>query len=214
MEGKSMRAKTRAERFDGKRNEVLRAAARVFAKLGFHNTSLNDIGAELGMTAAALYYYAKSKDELLAECGQIALETIEAALEEGKANSASGEASLRIFFHRYAELVCGDFGRCLVLINPGDLPTRRRNVARTRQQAIRNDVRQLIRLGIADGSIRPCDDLLVANLLFGAFNHLTRWWSPSGANSLEAVASTYLDMLMNGLTPEKRAVSAKMISSD
>ena len=65
-----------------------------------------------------------------------------------------------------------------------------------------NEVQFLIREGVEDGSIRACDDLLVANLLFGAFNHLTsRWWSSSGSNSLETVASTYFDVVMGGLNP-------------
>ena len=202
-----MRAEARAQRFDSKRQEVLRAAGRVFAKLGFHNASLNDIGAELGTTAAALYYYAKSKDQLLDDCRQVALQAIEAALEEGRTKGADGYGRLRIFFHRYAELICSDFGRCLVLVNLSDIPTRLRNISRARQGAVRNDVQLMIRAGIKDGSIRACDDLLMANLLFGAFNHLTRWWSPSGPNSLEAVASTYLDALASGIAPASAPVS-------
>jgi AcrR family transcriptional regulator len=202
-----MRAEARAQRFDNKRQEVLRAAGRVFARLGFHNASLNDIGAELGTTAAALYYYAKSKDQLLADCRQVALETIEAALEEGKATGADGYARLRIFFYRYAALICGDFGRCLVLVNLNDIPTRLRNISRARQRAILNEVQLLIREGMKDGSIRACDDLLMANLLFGAFNHLTKWWTPSGPNSIEAVASSYLDALASGIAPASASTS-------
>jgi AcrR family transcriptional regulator len=194
-----MRAEARAQRFDSKRQEVLRGAGRVFARLGFHNASLNDIGAELGTTAAALYYYAKSKDELLNECRKVALEAIDAALNEAKTTSGNGFDSLRIFFLQYAEVVCSDFGRCLVGIQIGDLPPRLQKVPRTRQQTIRKEVQALIRAGVKDGSIRACDDLLVANMLFGSFNHLMRWWSPKGRMSLEAVASAYLDTVASGI---------------
>ena len=188
-----MRTEAKAQRFDSKRQEVLRGAGRVFARLGFHNASLNDIGAELGTTAAALYYYAKSKDELLSDCRDLALKSIDAALNDAKTKGADGFDSLCIFFRHYAELVCGDFGRCLVSIQISDLPPRLRKAARARQQAIREQVQSLIRAGIKDGSVRDCNDLLIANMLFGAFNHLTRWWSPTGSLSLETVASTYLE---------------------
>ena len=190
-----MRTEARALRFDSKRQEVLRGAGRVFARLGFHNASLNDIGAELGITAAALYYYAKSKDELLNDCRELALKSIDAALNDAKTKGANSFDSLCIFFQQYAELVCSDFGRCLISIQISDLPMRLRKVARARQQAIRKQVQSLIRAGIKDGSVRACNDLLIANMLFGAFNHLTRWWSPTGSLSLQTVTSTYLDSL-------------------
>ena len=201
-----MRTDTRSQRFDVKRQEVLRGAGRVFARLGFHTSSLNDVGAELGMTAAALYYYAKSKDELLNDCRKLALVAIDQALEDAKTRGANGLDSLRIFFHQYAEVVCSDFGRCLVGIQIGDLQQRLRKAARARQQAIRKEVQALICAGITDGSIRACDDLLVASLLFGSFNHLTKWWSPKGAVPLETVASTFLDTLAGGIgtTPSGR----------
>ena len=71
--------------------------------------------------------------------------------------------------------------------------------AKGRQQAIRTEIQALIREGIKDGSIRPCNDLLVANMLFGSFNHLTKWWSAKGSMPLESVASTYLDTLAIGI---------------
>ena len=189
-----MRTEARAQRFDSKRQEVLRGAGRVFARLGFHNASLNDIGAELGTTAAALYYYAKSKDELLNDCRDLALKSIDAALNDAKTRGTNGFDSLCIFFQQYADLVCSDFGRCLVSIQVSDLPPRLRKAARARQQAVRKHVQSLIREGIKDGSIHACNDLLISNMLFGAFNHLTRWWSPTGSLSLETVASTYLEL--------------------
>lgn len=194
----------KARRFDSKRQEVLRVAGRVFAERGFHNTSLNDIGAALGTTASALYYYARSKDDLLDSCREIALEAIEAALVEGQTNGADGYGRVRIFFKRYAELVCSDFGRCLVLINLRDIPPALRSNSCERQRSIRRDVQNLISAGIEDGSIRPCDDLLMTSLLFGAFNHLTKWWSPDGPHSLEDVAATYLDALASGIARPDR----------
>jgi AcrR family transcriptional regulator len=192
-----MRAATRTQRFDNKRDEVLRAAGRVFARLGFHTATLADIGAELGTTAAALYYYAKSKDQLFGDCRQIGLDAIDAALEEGRAAGADGHGRLAIFFRRYAELIVSDFGRCLALANPSDIPAGLREVSRARQGAVRRQVQSLIRAGIADGSVRPCDDLLMANMLFGAFNHLPRWWAPDGPQPLEAVARAYVETLVH-----------------
>ncbi|GGC60956.1 TetR/AcrR family transcriptional regulator [Chelatococcus reniformis] len=196
-----MRAATRTQRFDSKRDEVLRASGRVFARLGFRAATLADIGAELGTTAAALYYYAKSKDQLFGDCRQIGLDAIDAALEEGRTTGADGYSRLAIFFRRYAELIVSDFGRCLALANPSDIPAGLREISRARQGSVRRDVQGLIRSGVADGSVRPCHDLLMANMLFGAFNHLPRWWAPDGPQSLEAVARAYVETLASHPSP-------------
>ena len=47
-------------------SELLDIAARLFNEKGYRATSLTDIGGEIGMNKASLYYYVKSKDDLLA----------------------------------------------------------------------------------------------------------------------------------------------------
>src|SRR3546814_12252668 len=52
-------------RFGDRRIEVLRAAANIFSDLGFRQATIADVARELGMTRAAIYHYARSKDALL-----------------------------------------------------------------------------------------------------------------------------------------------------
>jgi AcrR family transcriptional regulator len=59
--------KTQAERRDQTREEVLAAAARVFARRGFHGTSLEAIADEAGYSRGAVYYNFADKEELFLE---------------------------------------------------------------------------------------------------------------------------------------------------
>ena len=54
-------------RSDRRMDEILAAAARVFRRLGYSNSTLEDVALEVGMNRASLYYYVAAKDELLAE---------------------------------------------------------------------------------------------------------------------------------------------------
>ena len=47
------------------RRNVLEAAARLFAQRGFGGTNLQDIAESLGISRPALYYYFKSKEDIL-----------------------------------------------------------------------------------------------------------------------------------------------------
>jgi AcrR family transcriptional regulator len=58
---------TQAERREETRELVLDAAARVFAKRGFHATSLDAIAEEAGFSRGAVYYNFADKEELFLE---------------------------------------------------------------------------------------------------------------------------------------------------
>jgi AcrR family transcriptional regulator len=48
-----------------RRSQILDAASRVFAKLGFQQTRMDDIVKESGLSKGALYWYFKSKDDIV-----------------------------------------------------------------------------------------------------------------------------------------------------
>lgn len=48
-----------------KKKQILEAAIRCFARKGFHATSIQEIADELGMAKGSIYFYFKSKDDLL-----------------------------------------------------------------------------------------------------------------------------------------------------
>lgn len=47
------------------KNKIIQAAARVFSKKGYHDSSMDDIAKEVGVTKATLYLYFASKKDLL-----------------------------------------------------------------------------------------------------------------------------------------------------
>jgi AcrR family transcriptional regulator len=55
----------RAKRADRKRDDILRAGLKVFARKGFSAATMDDIAIELEATRGFLYYYFKTKDEIL-----------------------------------------------------------------------------------------------------------------------------------------------------
>jgi TetR/AcrR family transcriptional regulator, cholesterol catabolism regulator len=70
-----------------RRQEILDAAAAIFAAKGYHGSGMRDIAERLGMKAGSLYFYLASKDAALEEvCAtglQSALRSAEQAVEAG-----------------------------------------------------------------------------------------------------------------------------------
>ncbi len=52
-------------RFNARRDLIIKRAADVFGRHGFHVTTLDDIAGQLGVTKASLYYYFSTKEDLL-----------------------------------------------------------------------------------------------------------------------------------------------------
>jgi AcrR family transcriptional regulator len=196
------RPKTKTEtstKYEQRRLEVLRAAARTFNRMGFHIATLDDVAEELGVTKPALYYYAKSKDEILFACGQMALDALDGALEKSDETDLNGLDRLCRFFRLYVEIICEDFGRCLVLTEPRDLATKSRKANVSGRRALNLAVREIIRDGIKDGSIRPVDERALAIALFDAFNGLGRWFDPAGSSKLTDIIDQYLNIFVSGI---------------
>jgi len=50
---------------DARRNQILDAAKRCFLRDGFHETSMQDLFAEVGLSAGAVYRYFRSKEDMV-----------------------------------------------------------------------------------------------------------------------------------------------------
>lgn len=49
-----------------RKSQILEAAIEVFARLGFHQSRMDDIAGQAGLSKGALYLYYKSKDAIIA----------------------------------------------------------------------------------------------------------------------------------------------------
>ncbi|UGT60525.1 TetR/AcrR family transcriptional regulator [Nocardia asteroides] len=70
------------EHLERRRQQIVDAAQRCFARRGFHQSSMQDVFAESGLSAGAVYRYFRSKDELVAALASNAGTDIRAVLIE------------------------------------------------------------------------------------------------------------------------------------
>lgn len=184
-----------------KREAVIRAAALAFRERGYHNTSLDDIATELGVTKPTLYYYVRSKQDLLFECFTAGLGGIFAALDEARLSTASGRERLRIVLRRYALAITSEFGWCMVRAEDQDLDAALGARIRARKAEIDQQIRALIREGIVDGSIRDCDAKLTAFAIAGALNWIAHWHREAEELGPGEIADRFIGFFEEGLRP-------------
>lgn len=194
---------SRDEQFRLKRDALLREAARAFAARGYHNTSLDDVAAALGVTKAALYHYVRSKQEILFECHMMSLDIGDEALRHGRDKGRTGLERLTLVARRYIELITGEMGRMAVLSEYDALAAESKAIVGQRRDLFEKAMREILREGIADGSIRAVDDKLAVFFFMGAVNWMTRWFRPDGSATGADVAAVFSD-LFSGAVKRRR----------
>jgi TetR/AcrR family transcriptional regulator, transcriptional repressor of aconitase len=91
---------------DRRRDEIIAAALRCFAREGFHRTTMQDIVAESGLSPGALYRYFAAKEELIAAIAArhhaVELALLRDAAERGDVREALGDL-VRAFLARLSD---------------------------------------------------------------------------------------------------------------
>jgi TetR/AcrR family transcriptional regulator len=164
-----------------KRLAVLREAAASFNLRGYHGTSMNEIALSLGVTKAALYHYFPTKNALLAACFEHAMEKAFGSLERARRQGRNGRERLVLTIAGYVTELLDELNCCVVLMEEHALePADRAELVRERDRFERT-LRGLVREGIADGSVAPCDPKLAIFVILGAMNWVPKWFKSSGA---------------------------------
>ena len=73
------------EYLEQRRQQILEAARRCFARQGFHETTMQDVFAESGMSAGAVYRYFKTKDDLIQAISASALGQLGTVIDDALA---------------------------------------------------------------------------------------------------------------------------------
>lgn len=182
-----------------KRMAVLRAGAWLFNERGFDRTTLDDIAEALNVTKRTLYYYVKSKDEILVQCNLRGVEMMRELVESSQDKSLPALKRIEALLHGYFDFLSDDMGLCVVLSTDVPLAPKEREIVFSERRKIDHAMRNMIRDGIEDGTIRPCDPKLTTAAIFGALNWVPYWNRGPHSVPVEAVAAAHIEFILQGL---------------
>jgi AcrR family transcriptional regulator len=182
-------------------NEIYEQATRLFAERGFAGTSLQDIAEAVGLTRPALYYYVKSKDELLAklvtEVTEGSAASIGAIARRADLDPAAKlHAIAKIGVQRQAEHAA-QFR--LLILSEADLPAELAAAHEAGRRAVLKSIARVIDQGIEEGVFRPVDARIAALGVLGMNNWVAWWFKPGGRDSIEKISDELADMAVAAL---------------
>lgn len=197
-----------------KREALVMQAAQEFRKRGYHATSMGDIADSLGVTKGALYRYVKSKDEVLYECFMHSNSLAEEALKQVAALDAGPAEKLQRFLEEFMERYLNSnlAGGAMIEID-ALLPDQRRRVVKGRD-AVDRQLRELIQLGIKEGSIVDESPKLIIFSFMGTINWIPSWHKPDGEFSTQEIAKRMASIMTQGIRSRPGEVNQNTKKSD
>lgn len=171
------------------RQDVIAAAAREFARRGYHATSIEHLLAATGLTRGGLYHYIDGKHDLLVAVQQ---ELLSPLLERARAAAESHdepEAKLRAVVREWVRhvethrdhMVVFAAERRLVESDP------RWDEIRRQREAFEALLDEIL-----------AGDSLTRLALLGMVNHMPTWYRPDGRLSPEEIADGFVDLVLSG----------------
>jgi AcrR family transcriptional regulator len=185
-------------RTDGKRRDILAAAAGTFRKLGVQRAGMREIADAVGLSTGNLYYYFRNKDELIYYCQDRTLDALLAvARTAGEQYGSRGQLGYLIEGH--LRVVLDEQASGLLHLEFDELPPELRKKVVQKRDRYERAVRALIADGQKRNEVRPGNPKLDAFVLLGALNWAARWFRPNGEWTVDEVARHHRSRLLDGL---------------
>jgi AcrR family transcriptional regulator len=183
------------------RDDVVRAAGRLFASRGYHGTSMRDLGRELGLLGSSIYSHVTGKQDLLVEVVERGATLFEASARTALARPGTSAERLGAFISGHLDVVLDHVDEARTFLNEADAlePESRTRVlaARDHYEAA---LRTLLEQGIADGSIRAdLDPALAGIFILSVVNAVERWYRPQGRLDRPAVVDEITRFVAGGV---------------
>jgi len=196
-------------RYDQKLEFILRTSARIFAEKGYHPTSMRDIARATGVSLAGLYYYCKSKEELLFLIQDNCFGRVHERLLERLRETTDPVAKLRLVIENHLSFFAANMAEMKVLSHEADsLAGEMREHVTGRKQQYTRLVRRILsevqqqeaRAGNGGGDDgAPKLDLTVATYaLFGMMNWIYNWYDTRGKLSVTDLVDNLARLFLSG----------------
>ncbi|MDP9429499.1 MAG: TetR/AcrR family transcriptional regulator [Actinomycetota bacterium] len=173
------------------------AATTLFAEKGFNGTSIGDLANQLGLTTASLYYHVSGKQELLLRVLEDGMSNFLNRLEEVVQEAVEPREKIRLAVENHLQFVLTNKQEVAVFLRERrflESPLRESYDARVNRYD--HLFTEVIREGMAAGTVPPGDPTLLRLAILGMINWIVEWYDPRGRLSIAEIKAEMTDLIM------------------
>lgn len=184
--------------------EILKAAAEVFYEKGYDAATLQEIADRVGILKGSIYYYIKTKsdllDHLLTEVHNEGVAMIRQRSEE----SGTVFDKLEAMFRSHIDYMCRNQAKTTVYLHELKALDPKRRESLFRGHEFRDQFLVLIKKGQAEGLILDSlDPKLTAQTMMGWTNSLYQWYRPQPRKPMDQIANHFVTIMLRGIATAK-----------
>jgi AcrR family transcriptional regulator len=182
------------------REGILEAAAKIFSEKGYNATSMQDIADAVHLQKASLYHYFSSKQEILGDILDHALDLINNHLEQVLEQPLTPDEKMRQAMVSYFQTIAENQSLAAVLLmemkslDP-ELKARQAPL-REKFEGIWKD---LIDEGRQKEVFNHFDPSITGRAILGVMNWSVTWYHRDGTRTAKEIANLFADLILHGL---------------
>ncbi|HEY5578708.1 MAG TPA: TetR/AcrR family transcriptional regulator [Acidimicrobiia bacterium] len=183
------------------KDDVVKAAGKLFSERGFHGTSMRDLGGVLGLEGSSLYAHITGKDQLLLEVISRGAAMFQGLADEVLSSQDPPDVKLRSLIHGHVLIVVDHIDEARTFLNEARfLPEPQRTRVLELRRRYQDAYEEVIRRGMAAGLWRQHPPQLMAIFILSVLNALDRWYRPQGLRSPQDLAVDIYEFVTGGLS--------------
>jgi TetR/AcrR family transcriptional regulator, cholesterol catabolism regulator len=190
------------------RQEILRTAARLFQQRGYDATSMNDVAAALKLSKGGLYHHFQSKDEILFEIMNHAMEITQERVLDPVRGIADPKERLRALIRLHIGIVLSPRDREITVMlhenHPLPPALRKRINARKKDyihflENLMKEVQEQDQDKVPRQTKGRVSPRAAAFALLGMINWIYQWYKPEGDLQAQNLIPQFTDLILGGI---------------
>ena len=152
------------------KDAFLQAATELINEQGYHGASVERISARLSVSKGSFYHHVEAKDDLIRACFERTMEIIHATIAEAEAKTSSALDALALLAATLVHRQLSGESSLLRLSAGTTLPESLQANVYIEYNQIAVRIASMFSDGVVDGSIRPLDSYVAAEVFLGMVN--------------------------------------------
>jgi AcrR family transcriptional regulator len=198
-------------KYDQKLVHVLKTSAAIFAEKGYHSTSIRDIARATEMSLSGLYYYFKSKDELLFLIQDYCFSTVIEDCHKLLDGVDDPVHRLKLLIENHLHYFVHNMNEMKVLSHEAN------SISGDLFKKVNSKKRQYVDLVMAlleeiarEHRVRGVDLRVATFSLFGMMNWIYNWYNPRKDVNVAGLAQNITRIFLSGLLGDKSIEAGRL----
>lgn len=180
-------------------DEIIAAAARLFAERGIRAVTIDDIAASLGYTKSVVYYYFKNKNQVLWEIFNRIHQTWEREMSAIMAQDLTPDRKLAALIRQHALNVMDRTEWTAIFFrDQSELTEAQQAMVSDRKRSFDRNFRDTYAAGVKAGLFKDIPPQVVSSSIVGMCNQTHVWFKKGKGLSAAEIADHVTDILLGG----------------